>query len=66
MLDISGAYPCLRKGGGTLLRTMTFDREAGTVTIRDDFTAAKPLTFDSPMVTELGRGLASVCDFTSC
>ena len=55
VLDISDAYPCLRKGGGTLLRTMTFDRAAGTVAIRDDFKAAKPMTFDSPMLTELAE-----------
>lgn len=52
-LDLSDAYPCLRDGGGSLVRTVTFDRAAGTVAIRDDFRSKTPRTFDSPAITEL-------------
>ena len=52
-LDLTDGYPCLRNGGGSLVRTVTFDRAGGKVSIRDDFRSAKPRAFDSPVVTEL-------------
>ena len=56
-LDLTEGYPCLRNGGGSLVRTVAFDRAGGIVTIRDDFTSKTPRTFDSPVVTELAECL---------
>ena len=52
-LDLTDGYPCLRNGGGSLVRTVTFDRAGGKVSIRDDFRSTKPHAFDSPAITEL-------------
>ena len=35
------------------MRTVTFDRAGGKVSIRDDFTSKTPRAFESPAITEL-------------
>ena len=49
--DIKGAYPATSNALRSLVRSVSFDRVAACVTVRDTFSFATPGAFESPIVT---------------
>ena len=49
--DIKGAYPATTNALRSLVRSVSFDRAAECVTVRDTFSFATPGAFESPIVT---------------
>ena len=49
--DLKGAYPAVTNGLRSLVRSVSFDRAAECVTIRDTFAFDAPGAFESPIVT---------------
>jgi len=50
VLDLSGAYQDV-PGMTKLVRTFTYDRTAGSITVRDDVEFSSPQPFETPIVT---------------
>ena len=49
--DIKGAYPAVSNGVRSLVRSVSFDRAAECVTVRDAFAFETPRAFESPIIT---------------
>ena len=50
-IDLSAAYPATRGQKGALVREVTFDRAANAVTVVDRLKVARPVAFESAVVT---------------